>query len=55
MKSQYYQTYKNSETEWLEKIPEHWQEKRIKDLSFLQSGINITSEQPQIKKLRAVF
>ena len=45
MKSQHYQTYKNSETEWLEKIPEHWQEKRIKDLSFLQSGINITSDQ----------
>jgi type I restriction enzyme S subunit len=45
MKSQHYQTYKNSETEWLEQIPEHWQEKRIKDLSFLQSGINITSDQ----------
>jgi len=36
---------KDSGIEWIGKIPEHWQEKRIKDLSFLQSGINITSEQ----------
>ncbi|MBD2364785.1 restriction endonuclease subunit S [Anabaena minutissima FACHB-250] len=36
---------KNSEIEWIGELPERWEEKRIKDLSFLQSGNNITSEQ----------
>jgi len=55
MKSQHYQIYKNSETEWLEQIPEHWQEKRIKDLSFLQSGINITSDQIEEEEKYPVY
>ena len=37
--------YKDSGVEWLGNVPEHWQVKRIKDLSFLQSGNNVTSEQ----------
>ncbi len=36
---------KDSDVEWIDKIPEHWQEKRIKDISFLQSGNNLTSQQ----------
>ncbi|MBP0011258.1 MULTISPECIES: restriction endonuclease subunit S [unclassified Roseofilum] len=40
-----YDQYKDSGIEWIGEIPEHWEEKRIKDLSFLQSGINITSQQ----------
>jgi type I restriction enzyme, S subunit len=36
---------KDSGIEAIGEVPEHWGEKRIKDLSFLQSGINITSEQ----------
>jgi type I restriction enzyme, S subunit len=40
-----YRSYKYSEIKWLGEVPEHWEERRVKDLSFLQSGINITSEQ----------
>jgi len=40
-----YSSYKDSGVEWLGEVPEHWGEKRIKDLSFLQSGNNIISEQ----------
>ncbi|MEG5140679.1 MULTISPECIES: restriction endonuclease subunit S [unclassified Microcoleus] len=40
-----YPLYKNSEVEWLGDVPEHWTIQRIKNLSFLQSGNNITSEQ----------
>jgi len=40
-----YPLYKDSGVEWLGNVPEHWQVKRIKDLSFLQSGNNVTSEQ----------
>ena len=36
---------KDSGIEWIGEVPEHWGEKRIKDISFLQSGINITSDQ----------
>ena len=40
-----YPAYKDSDIEWLGEIPEHWEEKRVKDISFLQSGNNIVSEQ----------
>ncbi|MBD1937610.1 restriction endonuclease subunit S [Microcoleus sp. FACHB-68] len=36
---------KDSGIEWIGEVPEHWVIKRIKDLSFLQSGDNIVSEQ----------
>jgi len=45
MKIERYQACKASEVTWLGDVSEHWEEKRIKDLSFLQSGINLTSEQ----------
>jgi type I restriction enzyme S subunit len=35
---------KPSGIEWLGEIPEHWEIKRIKDLSFLQSGNNLVSD-----------
>jgi len=37
--------YKESGVQWLGKIPAHWEVKRIKDLSELQSGETITSQQ----------
>jgi type I restriction enzyme, S subunit len=40
-----YPVYKDSGIEGLGEVPEHWDSKRVKDLSFLQSGNNITSEQ----------
>jgi type I restriction enzyme, S subunit len=44
MKIRRYKAYKDSTINWLGEVPKHWEEKRIKDISFLQSGINITSE-----------
>ena len=44
MKSQHCQTYKNSETEWLEKIPEHWQLSKLRYLGVTQNGISAGSE-----------
>ena len=36
-----YETYKPSGIEWLREIPEHWMEKRVKDLtSKIGSGCN---------------
>ncbi len=35
---------KDSGIEWLGKIPKHWEVKRLKDISSLQSGESITSE-----------
>ena len=40
-----YKEYKESGVQWLGKIPAHWQIRRIKDLSELQSGSSITSHQ----------
>ena len=40
-----YDAYKDSGVEWLGDMPEHWAVKRIKDLSMLQSGDSIVSEQ----------
>jgi type I restriction enzyme, S subunit len=38
-----YETYKPSGIEWLEEIPEHWEEKRVKDLtSKIGSGVTPT-------------
>jgi len=40
-----YDAYKDSGVGWLGDVPEHWEVKRIKDLSMLQSGDSIVSEQ----------
>lgn len=40
-----YDAYKDSGVGWLGDVPEHWEVKRIKDLSRLQSGDSIVSEQ----------
>ena len=34
---------KKSHIDWCPMIPDHWEEKRIKDIAFLQSGNSITS------------
>jgi len=33
-----YALYKNSGVEWLGQVPEHWEEKRIKDITILERG-----------------
>jgi type I restriction enzyme, S subunit len=40
-----YAAYKESGVEWIGEMPAHWVVKRIKDMSTLQSGISIVSEQ----------
>lgn len=40
-----YETYKPSGMEWLEEIPEHWVEKRVKDLGEYQSGYFIDADE----------
>ena len=45
MKIERHKAYKDSEIEHLGEVPKHWRTQRIKDLSVLQSGNNITSEQ----------
>ncbi len=37
-----YPAYKNSEVEWLGDVPEHWEVRRLKTLSDMQSGDGIT-------------
>lgn len=34
---------KPSHIYWCPMIPDHWEEKRIKDIAFLQSGNSITA------------
>lgn len=43
MKFEKYDSYINSEIDWLEDIPSEWSVKRIKDLSRLESGSTLTS------------
>ena len=38
-----YQAYKDSGIEWLGKVPEHWEVRRLKTLSHMQSGEGITA------------
>jgi len=45
VKIERHKAYKDSEIEHLGEVPKHWRTQRIKDLSVLQSGNNITSEQ----------
>ncbi len=33
-----YQVYKDSGFEWLGEVPEHWEEKRVKDIAILERG-----------------
>lgn len=40
-----YKKYKSDGIDWLGDFPSHWVVKRIKDLSILQSGENVVSEQ----------
>lgn len=45
MKLQPYIDYKESEIEWLKRIPKYWEVNRIKDIAFLKSGDTVTSSQ----------
>lgn len=40
-----YEKHKVSEIEWLDEIPEHWEEKRVKDLGDYQSGYFIDANE----------
>jgi type I restriction enzyme, S subunit len=40
-----YPKYKRSEIAWLDRIPEHWQRKKLRHLAVLKSGDNIVSEE----------
>lgn len=46
---------KDSGVEWLGEVPAHWEVKRIKDLSSLQSGNTIVSEQIEEAGLYPVY
>ena len=50
-----YDAYKDSGVEWLGEVPEHWEVKRVKDLSRLQSGDSIVSEQIEEKGKYPVY
>lgn len=39
-----YEKYKDSGVEWIGKVPEHWEVKRLKWIGFFRSGEGITSE-----------
>lgn len=45
MKLTEYDKHKNSGIEWLGEVPEHWEVKRVKDLSHMKSGDFISAEQ----------
>lgn len=45
MKLQPYIDYKESEIEWLKRVPKYWEVNRIKDIAFLKSGDTVTSSQ----------
>lgn len=40
-----YEKYKPSEIEWLEKVPTHWEIKRVKDFAVVFSGSSITNSE----------
>ncbi|MDO9048008.1 MAG: restriction endonuclease subunit S [Methylobacter sp.] len=46
---------KDSGVEWIGKVPAHWEIKRVKDLSMLQSGNSIVSEQIEEEGLYPVY
>lgn len=50
-----YKKYKSDDVNWLGEFPAHWEVKRIKDLSTLQSGDNIVSEQIEETGLYPVY
>lgn len=50
-----YDKYKSDSVDWLGEFPAHWEVKRIKDLSTLQSGDNIVSEQIEEEGLYPVY
>jgi len=50
-----YKKYKSGEIDWLGEFPAHWEARRIKDLSSLQSGDNIISEQIEETGLYPVY
>ena len=35
-----YPKYKNTNIEWLDQIPEHWEETRLRNLGFLYGGLS---------------
>lgn len=50
-----YKKYKSDGIDWLGEFPAHWEAKRIKDLSALQSGDNIVSDQIEETGLYPVY
>ncbi|MGO2331706.1 MAG: restriction endonuclease subunit S [Pseudoalteromonas nigrifaciens] len=48
-KYQAYSEYKDSGVEWLGKVPEHWEVKRISYFALLKSGDSIVSEQIEVE------
>ena len=46
---------KDSGVAWIGEVPSHWEVKRIKDISNLQSGISIVSEQIEDEGLYPVY
>jgi type I restriction enzyme S subunit len=46
---------KDSGVEWIGKVPAHWEVRRVKDLSMLQSGNTIVSEQIEEAGLYPVY
>lgn len=50
-----YDYYGSCEMDWLDEFPIHWKEKRIKDVSFLQSGNSIVSEQIETEGFYPVY
>ncbi|MDQ9090329.1 restriction endonuclease subunit S [Pseudoalteromonas haloplanktis] len=48
-KYQAYPEYKDSGVEWLGKVPEHWEVKRISYFALLKSGDSIVSEQIEVE------
>lgn len=54
-KPEKYKKYRSGEIDWLDEFPAHWEVKRIKDLSVLQSGDNVVSEQIEETGLYPVY
>lgn len=55
MKLTKYNNYKNTNIHWLGDIPEHWEVKRIKDVSELRSGDNFTANEFEEDGIYSVY
>jgi type I restriction enzyme S subunit len=50
-----YKQYRSDDIDWLGEFPAHWEVKRIKDLSALQSGDGVVSDQIEETGLYPVY